>query len=137
MLEEVGTVLVIDQQPDTLTAILRSKLKAVRTVANVASDTAHETVRRWRNLLLLGAFMLGGRALAITIVHAAVPTFFSLVPAPPVKQVGDAIEPWEAALIGSLGGALAGVLALNRFSGFTDPTGLPVLQACSESQPRP
>lgn len=43
--------------------------------------------------------------------------------------MGDAAEPWQVELIGSLGGALAAVLALNRFSGFTDPASLPVTQA--------
>jgi hypothetical protein len=128
-LTELHAKLLVDQQPDQLGAVLRSKLKAVRSVANVASDTAHETVRRWRNLLLVGGVVLAGFATAVTVVHVFVPSFFSLVPAAPVKQVADAIEPWEVALVGSLGGALAAVLALNRFSGFTDPAGLPVLQA--------
>jgi hypothetical protein len=69
----------------------------------------------------------------VAIVHAFVPAFLSLTPTTTptgtVKQVGDAVEPWQVELIGSLGGALAAVLALNRFSGFTDPSGLPVTQA--------
>ena len=128
MLAEVSTVLFTDQRPDQLSAILRSKLKAVRSAANVASDTAHETVRRWRNLLLVGGLVLAVLSVAVMIVHAAVPSFFSLVPSG-IPQKGDAVEPWEVVLLGSLGGALAAVLALNRFSGFTDPAGLPVVQA--------
>lgn len=128
-LAKISQQLLVDREPDKLTGVLRSELKAVRSVANVASDTAHETVRRWRNLLLIGGLVLTAFAVGVTVVHAFVPGFFSLAPAPPVKQVGDAVEPWQVALVGSLGGALAGVLALNRFSGFTDPAGLPVLQA--------
>jgi uncharacterized membrane protein YgcG len=128
LLTEINTVLVTNQRPDELSAILRSKLKAVRSVANVASDTAHETVRRWRNLLLVGGCVLGVLAVAVTVVHAIAPAFFSLVPIG-IRQTSDAIEPWEVALIGSMGGALAAVLALNGFSGFTDPAGLPVVQA--------
>ncbi len=128
MLTEVGTVLVTNQRPDQLTSILRGKLKAVRSVANFAADTAHETVRRWRNLLLIGGLVLAILAIAVTTIHAIVPAFFSLAPSG-VPQHGDAVEPWEVVLMGSLGGALAAVLALNRFSGFTDPAGLPVVQA--------
>ncbi|MDQ2759725.1 MAG: hypothetical protein M3Y17_04605 [Actinomycetota bacterium] len=128
MLSEVSHKLVKDPQTHELTAILRGKLKAVRSVANVASDTAHETVRRWRNLLLVGGCALAVFSIAVTIAHVAVPNFFSLVPSG-ISAKGDAIEPWEVVLLGSLGGALAAVLALNRFSGFTDPAGLPVVQA--------
>lgn len=128
LLAEVSTVLLTDQRPDQLSAILRSKLRTVRSVADIASDTAHETVRRWRNLLLVGGLVVAVLSIAVTIVHAAVPNFFSLAPSG-IPQKGDAIEPWEVVLLGSLGGAFAAVLALNRFSGFTDPSGLPVVQA--------
>lgn len=128
LITEVTGVLVTQQKPELMTALMRSKLRAVRAVANVASDTAHETVRRWRNLLLIAGCAVGALAVLITVIHAAVPTFFSLVPSG-MQLTGDAIEPWEIALLGSLGGALAAVLALNRFSGFTDPSGLPVIQA--------
>jgi hypothetical protein len=128
LLSEVSNILITKQTPNALTAVFRSKLKAVRSVANWASDTAHETVRRWRNLLLIGGFVLAALATTVTLVHIWVPSFFSLAPTG-VKQTGDAIEPWEVALLGSLGGALAAVLALNRFSGYTDPAGLPIVQA--------
>jgi hypothetical protein len=128
-LAEVNKRLLVDQHPDQLSSIERSKLKAVRSVANIASDTAHETVRRWRNLLLVGGLVLAAFAVGVTVVHAFVPAFFSLVPASPVTQAGDAIEPWQVVLVACLGGALAAVIALNRFSGFTDPAGLPVVQA--------
>lgn len=128
LLAEISTVLFTDQGPEPVSASLRSKLKAVRSVANFASDTARATVRRWRNLLLIGGSVLAVLAIAVTIVHAAVPNFFSLVPRG-VQQKADAIEAWQVVLVGSLGGALAAVLALNRFSGFTDPAGLPVVQA--------
>jgi hypothetical protein len=127
LLAEISTVLFPDQGREPLSAIVRSKLKAVRSVANFASETARATVRHWRNLLLIGGSVLAVLAIAVTIVHAAVPNFFSLVPSG-VHQREDAIEAWQVVLIGSLGGALAAVLALNRFSGFTDPTGLPVVQ---------
>jgi hypothetical protein len=128
-LAEIHKVLFIDQRPELMTGVLRSKLKAVRSVVDVASDTAHETVRRWRNLLVIGGTILAAFAVAVTVAHALAPEFFSLVPAAPTAQVGDAIEPWQVALVGSLGGSLAAVLALNRFSGYTDPAGLPVVQA--------
>src|SRR5207248_10681978 len=85
-------------------------------------------VRRWRNLLLVGGFVLAILSTVLTTVHVAVPNFFSLAPKG-ISQKSDAIEPWQVVLLGSLGGALAAVLALNRFSGFTDPAGLPVVQA--------
>jgi hypothetical protein len=128
MMAEVGDVLVTKQTPDTFTAVLRSKLKAARSVSNFASDTAHETVRRWRNLLLIGGFALAALAIVVTLVHIWVPSFFSLTPSG-IPRTADAIEPWEVALVGSLGGALAAVLALNGFSGYTDPAGLPIVQA--------
>jgi hypothetical protein len=127
-LSEVSDVLVMNQPQEQLTATLRGKLKAVRSAANIASDTAHETVRSWRNLLFVGGSVLGVLAAVVTAVHVAVPSFFSLVPSG-VTQKGDAIEPWQVVLVGSLGGALAAVLALIRFSGYTDPAGLPVVQA--------
>jgi hypothetical protein len=127
-LAEVKGVLLDQQKPDQLTGILRSKLRAARNVANTTSDIAHETVRRWRNLLLIAGGVLAAFAAAVTIVPAFSPAFFSLEPSG-VTTSGDVAEPWQVALVGSLGGALAAVLALNRFSGFTDPAGLPVLQA--------
>jgi hypothetical protein len=125
-LTEITQDLLVKHPPGAFSATLRGKLKAVQGVANVASDTAHATVRHWRNLLLLGGLVLAGFAGAVTIIHAFVPGFFSYSHP---GQKGDAIEPWAVALVGSLGGALAAVLALNRFSGFTDPAGLPVVQA--------
>jgi hypothetical protein len=132
-LSEIDEVLLKKQRPADLRAVLRSKLVSVLHSVNVASDTAHETVRHWRNLLLIGGFALAALSGVVAVVHAFVPAFLSLTPATtpttPVQQVGDAIEPWQVELIGSLGGALAAVLALNRFSGFTDPSGLPITQA--------
>jgi hypothetical protein len=132
-LSEIEEVLLKKQRPAELGAVLRAKLLAVLHSVNAASDTAHETVRQWRNLLLIGGFALATLSGALAIMHAFVPTFLSLTPTTnptaTVKQVGDAIEPWQVELIGSVGGALAAVLALNRFSGFTDPAGLPVTQA--------
>lgn len=58
LLAEISTVLFTDQRPGPLCAILRSKLKAVRRVANFASDSAQATVRHWRNLLLIGGSVL-------------------------------------------------------------------------------
>jgi hypothetical protein len=128
LLAEINAILVTHQQPERMTALFRSKLRAVRAVANVASDTAHETVRRWRNLLFIVGCGVGLLAILVTVIHAAVPAFFSLAPKG-VRLKGDAIEPWEVALLGALGGSLAAIMALNRFSGFTDPAGLPVVQA--------
>jgi hypothetical protein len=127
-LAEVSTVLVSNQQPEQLTAVLRAKLMAVRGVANRASDTAHETVRHWRNLLFIGGVVLAALALIIAIVHAIAPDFFSLAPNG-IHPPGTIIQPWQVIVVGSFGGALAAVLALNRFSGFTDPTSLPIVQA--------
>ena len=128
LLKQSNDVLLSDQPPDLISAIMRSKLKAVRNVANVASDTTHETVRRWRNLMVLGGVVLGGLSITVSLVHIFVPNFISLAP-PGGWKGGSSVQPWEVILIGSLGGALAAVLALNRFSGFTDPSGLPVVQA--------
>jgi hypothetical protein len=127
-LDDIDHALLGQVRPKPLGAALRGKLLAVLHAANVASDTAHETVRRWRNLLFVGGLALAGLAAVVAGVHALVPEFLSLAP-PKHLQKGDAIEPWAAELMGCLGGGLAAVLALNRFSGFTDPAGLPVTQA--------
>ncbi len=127
-LADAGDALVARQSPDELSAVMRANLMAVRSVANRASDTAHESVRHWRNLLFIGGSVLAALAAAIAVVHAIAPNFFSLAPNG-ITPPGTIIQPWQVIVVGSFGGALAAVLALNRFSGFTDPTGLPIVQA--------
>ena len=77
LLKESNRVLLSNQPPDRFSAIMRSKLKAVRNAANIASDTTRETVRRWRNLLVLGGGVLGGLAIIVCVVHMLVPNFIS------------------------------------------------------------
>ena len=125
-LKEARKILVEGEAPEQIPQALRAKLRAARRAANVASDTAHASVRRWRNVLLLAALALGSLAVAVAVVHIWAPAFVSLKPS---GVSGRAPEPWEVELIGALGGALAAVLALNGFSGFTDPSGLPTTQA--------
>jgi hypothetical protein len=127
-LDEIRKLLLVQQPPGEATLVERAKLRAARRSANVASDTAHASVRSWRNILLLAGFTLGVIAIAVAVVHAFVPGFLSLAPTR-IAQRGDAVEPWAVELVGSAGGALAAVLALNRFAGFTDPSGLPTTQA--------
>jgi hypothetical protein len=79
-LSECDNVLLKKQQPSDLGAVLRAKLLSVLHSANVASDTAHETVRHWRNLLLIGGFALAALSTAVVVVHALVPGFLSLTP---------------------------------------------------------
>ena len=121
--------LVMEQQtPSEVDAALRSNLLAARRAANVTSDTAHGTVRSWRNILMVSGLVLAALAISLAVVHAFVPSFLSLVPSKGTQR-GDAVEPWAVELIGMVGGALAAVLALARFRGFTDPYGLPTAQA--------
>jgi hypothetical protein len=127
-LKEAEKVLLGEKPPNDVSDELRTKLLAARRAANVASDTAHDTVRKWRNVLLLAGFALGMLGVAVAIAHAFAPGFLSLVPSGQTKHA-DAIEPWAVELMGATGGAVAAVLALNRFSGFTDPSGLPTVQA--------
>jgi hypothetical protein len=104
-------------------------LVAILHAANVASDTAHAAVRKWRNVLLLAGAAVGALSIALAVVHAIAPSFLSLLPASGPAMQGDAVEPWEVELVGTVGGGIAAVLALTRFSGFTDPSGLPTIQA--------
>jgi hypothetical protein len=67
-------------------------------------------------------------ALVVAGLHALVPNFLSLAPVG-VPGHSGAVEPWAVELVGAVGGAIAALLALNRFSGFTDPFGLPTVQA--------
>jgi hypothetical protein len=127
-LGEARRLLLEEQQPWEVTAVLRSKLLAARRAANVTSDTAHSTVRSWRNVLLKAGGVLGALAIAVAVIHAFVPDFLSLAPSGEAQE-GDAVEPWAVEAVGILGGALAAVLALARFRGFTDPYGLPTTQA--------
>jgi hypothetical protein len=64
----------------------------------------------------------------VAVVNAFVPEFLSLA-ASDAAGGGDPAQPWEVELVGAVGGAVAAVIALNRFSGFTDPHGLPTTQA--------
>lgn len=127
-LAEARKILFEEQRPDKVTDTLRSKLVAARRAANIASDTAHSAVRKWRNALVVAGFAVSVLALGVAVVHAIVPDFLSLAPGERTNG-GRTAEPWEVELVGALGGAVAALLALNRFAGFTDPYGLPTAQA--------
>jgi hypothetical protein len=128
-LAEAQRILLTEQRPEKVTDALRAKLVAILYAAHVASDTAHETVRRWRNVLFLTGLAVAILAIVVAAIHAIAPSFLSLVPTDGVTQKHDATEVWEVEVVAAIGGAITAVLALNRFSGFTDPFGLPTIQA--------
>jgi hypothetical protein len=111
-----------------VSAMLRGRLRAARRAAHAVTDTAQAGVRRWRNALVWGGVALTALVLAVAVMHGIVPGFLSLKPSDGGGPV-DSVAPWAVELVGAVGGALAALLALNRFSGFTDPFGLPTFQA--------
>jgi hypothetical protein len=99
-------------------------IRAARHTANTAAYVAQGVVRRWRNLLFaVGAAVLAV-AVALAIIAAAVHDFLPLE-----DGHGGANQVWQIELMGAFGGAIGAVLAVNRFSGYTDPNGLPLYQA--------
>ncbi|HEX8075868.1 MAG TPA: hypothetical protein VF545_12915 [Thermoleophilaceae bacterium] len=110
--------------PRELTPLERAQLRAVRRATNVASDQAHGVVRKWRNVLLAVGSFVSLTVAAVAIVHAAVPSFLPLT-----NDAGSGAEVWAVETVGAFGGSVAAVLAVNRFSGFADPYGLPFYQA--------
>jgi hypothetical protein len=127
-LEEAARILLHEQQLDAMTVALRAKLRAARRAANAVSSAAQASVRRWRNALVWAGASVTLLVLALAVIHAFVPDFLSLEPAEP-KGAPAPVQPWAVELVGAAGGALAALLALTRFSGFTDPFGLPTAQA--------
>jgi hypothetical protein len=124
--EPVLKALIEAQQPLDLSPAARAQIRAARRAANVASDAAHGVVRRWRNLLLIVGLFVGVVVALLAVIHAFVPDFLSL---DPPARMADAVEVWAVEAVGAFGGAIAAVLAINRFSGFSDPYGLPLYQA--------
>jgi hypothetical protein len=122
----------IEASEGPLTATQLAHARTARRVANAASDSAHAVVRRWRNLLLAVGCLVGLLTVALAVVQAFVPEFLQLKP-PGCEDrpqgCGDTVKVWQVEAVGAFGGAMAAVLALNRFSGFTDPHGLPLYQA--------
>lgn len=121
-LEEASKILLQEQRLDAVTDAMRAKLRAARRAANAVSSAAQVSVRRWRNALVWAGASVTVLVVALAVVHALVPTFLSLTPA-------AGVEPWAVELVGATGGAVTALLALTRFSGFTDPFGLPTTQA--------
>ena len=105
----------------------RAQVRAARRTANTAKYVSQGVVRRWRNLLL----GVGTAVFVVLVVLAAVdllaPGFHPLGGA--TGPAGDSTQVWEVELMGAFGGAIAAVLAISRFSGNTDPNGLPLYQA--------
>src|SRR4051794_37309180 len=110
--------------PEHLTPPQRAQIKAARHTANTAAYVAQGVVRRWRNLLFAVGLAVFVVALVVAVLDLTVPDFLPLE-----DRVGGANQVWEVELMGALGGAIGAVLAINRFSGFTDPNGLPLYQA--------
>jgi hypothetical protein len=110
--------------PRDLTPLERAQLRAIRRAINVASDAAHGVIRKWRNVLLVVGTFVTLLVVALAIVHAAVPEFIPLT-----NKQGSGAEVWAVEAVGAFGGSIAAVLAVNRFSGFADPYGLPFYQA--------
>jgi hypothetical protein len=126
---EAQNVLIETQRMDLVTETLRRKLVAIMHAAHVASDTAYEKVRRWRNVLLIAGTAVAILAVVLAVVHELNSDFLSLAPVVGSSPNGSVAEPWQVELVGIVGGAITAVLALGRFSGFTDPSGLPTVQA--------
>lgn len=111
-------------QASSLTPLQRAQVRAIRRAANIASDAAHGVVRKWRNVLMAVGSFVTLLVVALAIVHAAVPKFLPLT-----GPGGGGAEVWAVEAVGAFGGSVAAVLAVNRFSGFADPYGLPFYQA--------
>jgi hypothetical protein len=107
-----------------LTDVQRATIRAARHTANTAAYVSQGVVRRWRNLLLAVGFAVGLAAVVLAIVHEIQPEFLPLD-----APSGGSNEVWQVELLGAFGGAIGAVLAINRFSGYTDPNGLPLYQA--------
>lgn len=127
-LVQASQVLLDEHGPGDVTEGLRAQLRAARRAANAVSDAAQASVRRWRNALVWAGVWVALLALAVAGVDALVTDFLSLAPGG-MKTDAQPVEPWSVELVGAGGGALAALLALTRFSGFTDPFGLPTTQA--------
>jgi hypothetical protein len=110
--------------PEELTPAQRSQIRAARHTANTAAYVAQGVVRRWRNLLLAVGAAIFFVAVLVAILDLAVPDFLPLE-----DPSGGSNQVWEVELMGALGGAIGAVFAINRFSGYTDPNGLPLYQA--------
>jgi hypothetical protein len=109
--------------PKELSDAQRADIRAARHTANTANFVSQGVVRRWRNLLLA----VGAAVLIVAVVLAIVDAAVDFLPLADKK--GSAVEAWQVELIGAFGGAIGAVLAINRFSGYTDPNGLPLYQA--------
>ncbi len=105
--------------------VLRGRLRAARRAANAVTAAAQASVRRWRNALVWGGLSVTALTVLVALIHAVVPSFLDLG----ANGSESGVAPWAVELVGAVGGALAAVFALNRFSGFTDPYGLPTAQA--------
>jgi hypothetical protein len=106
----------------------RAQIRAARRAANTAVFISQGVVRRWRNLLLLVGVSVAVVVVGLAVVDAFVPEFLTLKGEAASARAGS-IEVWEVEAMGAFGGAIAAVLAINRFSGYTDPHGLPLYQA--------
>ena len=126
-LDEAAQVLLDEHGPRDVTDVLRARLRAARRAANAVTAMAQSSVRRWRNALVWAGAWVAFLAIAVAVVDGLVSDFLSLAP----NGMGNdgAVDPWSVELVGAVGGALAALLALTRFSGFTDPFGLPTTQA--------
>ena len=98
-------------------------LRAARHTVNTAAYVSQGVVRRWRNLLLA----VGAAVFVAAVVLAVANAIADFLPL--ADEKGSAAEAWQIELIGAFGGAIGAVLAVNRFSGYTDPNGLPLYQA--------
>lgn len=109
-----------------LTEDQRAEIRAALRAANTAAYVAQGVVRRWRNLLLIVGVALFVVVVALALVDATASDFL------PLEGEGgeaDSVDAWKVELMGAFGGAIAAVLAINRFAGYTDPHGLPLYQA--------
>lgn len=109
---------------EDLSRVQRADIRAAKHTANTASLVAQGVVRRWRNLLLAVGAAIFAVDLILAILDLAVPDFLPLE-----DSSGGANQVWEVEIMGAFGGAIAAVFTITRFSGYTDPNGLPLYQA--------
>lgn len=109
----------------------RSEIRKYLQTADAADAAAHANVRSFRNLLVFIGGLITLATCATALVHALVPEFLDLSGPAPAKGTTrpDAVEVWQVALAGGIGGLVAALFSITRLAGFSGAYRLPTYQA--------
>lgn len=124
----VGVLARIAQPPnpeDPVADIDRRLLQGIQSELSEEWDVSTERLRIFRNILTSTIAFLSASLLAIGLAAAVAPQALSLRLYPRYSGSGDVLE---VELLGSLGGLLSGVAALQRLKGYQRSYGLPLAQ---------